>query len=92
MKEKPEENQNKGLTFLLKYYDDIFREDLPDDLTPDLDVDHVLDTVPNASTLYQPLYQLSPAKRVTTRQYISDLLKKNNQAKQVRLRGAAVFC
>lgn len=56
------------------YFDDVFREDLQEALSPKSDVDHTIDSVPTDSATCRSLYHLSPAELVPNEQFISDLL------------------
>lgn len=54
-------------TILLQKYHDVFRYDLPEDLPPIREVDHKIETFPDAKPPHRSIFQLSPAELVATK-------------------------
>ena len=73
---KPKKRNNYFcLSSLLEKYESVFREELPDGLSPKRTVDHEIVTDPNAKPPLRPLYQLSPAEMVAAKSYVTNLLR-----------------
>lgn len=68
------DERDPELRALLTEFEDVFQEELPHVLPLQRDVDHEIETLTNNSAPHCPLYQLSPAELVATRDYVDTLL------------------
>lgn len=67
---------DERLDAILENYAYLFRQDLPNGLPPERKVDHAIETQPDAKPPHRPLFQLSPAELLATKEYIIELLRK----------------
>ena len=88
--EKPAK-QNHQLDGLLKRFEGVFRDDLPEGLPPDRSVYHAIETKEGAKPPMRPLYQLSPAELVAVREYVIHLLRKGKIRRSKSPYGAFLF-
>ena len=88
--EKPAK-QNYQLDRLLKRFEGVFKDDLPEGLPPKRSVDHAIETEEEAKPPMRPLYQLSPAELVAVREYVIDLLRKGKIRRSKSPYGASLF-
>lgn len=61
---------------LLKRYSHIFRDDLPSGLPPKRPVDHTIELTEANVTPNRPIFQLSPAELLATKEYVTDLINR----------------
>lgn len=54
----------------------VFRDDLPSGLPPERNVDHQVNILPESKPPHRPIFQLSPAELVATKEYVADLPSK----------------
>ena len=76
---------------MLEKYKAVFSNELPDGLPPERSVEPAIKTDPNAKPPYRPLFQLSPAELLATKEYIEDLLKKGKIRRSSSPYGAPLF-
>lgn len=78
-----DENQNEDpeANRIWEDFLDVFTEEFPSELRPKRSVGHRIDTEPSSEPPHRPLFHLSPAELVTTKDYVTSLLesKKKNQ-------------
>lgn len=86
----PEKIQGK-LDALLAKHEKVFRDDLPPGLPPEREVDHAIEISEKEKPPHQPLFQLSPAELIATKEYITELLKKKKIRPSVSPYGAPLF-
>lgn len=68
--------REKELDQLLSKYSSVFREDLPEGLPPEREVDHAIEIDSQVKPPHRPLYQLSPADLLAVKDYVFHLLWK----------------
>lgn len=61
---------------ILRKFQDMFLEDLPDELPPMHDIQHVIDLIPEANFPYLPHYQMNPIEHLELRKKIDELMRK----------------
>lgn len=76
---------------LLKKYDEVFRDELPNGLPPCRSVDHAIEIEGVHKPPYRSLYQLSPAELVAMKNYIVGLLKSGKIRPSKSPYGAPLF-
>lgn len=69
----------------------MFCDDLPSGLPPERDVDHQIDILPGIKTPRRPIFQLSPAELLATKEYVADLLSKGKLRPSKSPFGAPLF-
>ena len=72
-----QEIQSDDLTKVLQKYEDVFPEDLPDQLPPPRSVDHHIHLVPGSEAPSRPTYRLSYTEMQELRRQIDELCNKN---------------
>lgn len=59
-----------------KEFSSVFHDDLPDGLPPKRNIDHQIEIRVDAKPPHKPIFQLSPAELLATKEYVTELLKK----------------
>lgn len=83
--------KNHRLDKLLQRFAHVFRNDLPARLPPERVVDHRIETQDGEKPPHRPLFQLSPAELLATKEYITDLLRKGKIRPSKSPYGAPLF-
>lgn len=76
---------------LLEQFSEVFRDDLPAGLPPKRSVDHTIEIEEDSKPPHRPIFQLSPAELLATKEYIVDLLKKGKIRPSRSPYGAPLF-
>lgn len=76
---------------LVTAFKDVFRDDLPDGLPPAREIDHKIETDPEAKPPHRGIFQLSPAELVATKEYVTNLLQKGKIRPSKSPYGAPLF-
>lgn len=84
-------SKDPEIVALEKEFSTVFRDDLPDELPPERDVDHKIETLPDSSPPHRGIFQLSPAELLATKEYIMGLLKKKKIRHSKSPYGAPLF-
>ena len=84
-------DRDKKMEELLKKYEKVFVDELPGGLPPKRDVDHAIETNPDARPPHRPLYQLSPSELIAAKAYIVELLRKGKIRRSRSPYGAPLF-
>lgn len=61
---------------LLKEYEDVTPEELPDGLPPKRDIQHHMDLIPGSALPNQAAYRLNPTQNAELNRQVTDLIKK----------------
>lgn len=89
---KPLKEMGKERLFeILDKYDEVFRDELPDGLPIERAVDHRIETLPGCSVPNRPLFQLSPAELLATKEYVEKLLRSGKLRRSIYPYGAPLF-
>lgn len=83
--------KDEELIDLQKEFEDVFRDDLPDGLPTTRDVDHKIETHPDADPTHRGIFQLSPAELAATKEYVTELLRKGKIRPSKYPYGAPLF-
>lgn len=86
----PEDVQSK-LDEIMTTFKGVFRDHLPPGLPPKRKVDHAIEVPPNSKPPHRPLFQLSPAELLATKEYVTDLLKRGKIRPSISPYGAPLF-
>lgn len=84
-------DKDEEITALEREFSKVFRDDLPEGLPPERDVDHRIETTPDSSPPHRGMFQLSPAELLATKDYITDLLRKGKIRPSKSPYGAPLF-
>lgn len=76
---------------MLRKHSAVFREDLPEGLPPEREIDHEIMVSEGSKPPHRALFQLSSSELIATKQYVTDLLKKGNIRPSISSYGAPWF-
>jgi len=74
--EPTQKEHPKEIVTASKEFEDVFLEDLPDQLPPLRDIQHVIDLVPGATLPNLPHYRLNPSEHQELHKQVGELLRK----------------
>lgn len=90
-REQEVDETDADLENLKREFATVFRNELPEGLPPERDVDHKIEIDPNEEPPYRGIYQLSPAELLATKEYVADLLKRKKIRPSKSPYGAPLF-
>lgn len=73
---RPQTHSDKEVADLELDFLSVFRDDSPDGFPPTQEVDHKIEVDAESTPPYKVIFQLSPAELLTTKVYVTSLLKK----------------
>lgn len=85
------QHHSQQLADLLEQYNDVFRDDLSKGLPPKRLVDHRIETDPCSKPPNRPLFQLSPAELLATKEYVTTLLRTKKIRPSISPYGSPLF-
>jgi len=74
--EQTQKEHPKEIVEALKKFEDVFPEDLPDQLPPLRDIQHTIDLIPGATLPNLPHYRLNPSEHQELQKQVGELLRK----------------
>lgn len=90
-KSKGHRTADTEIKALLEEFHDLFTDELPPGLPPKRSVDHVIEVEDDKKPPNRPIFQLSPAELLPTKDYLIDLLNKGKIRPNRSLYGAPLF-
>lgn len=90
-REQEFDETDADLENLKREFATVFRNELPEGLPPERDVDHKIEVDPNQEPPHRGIYQLSPAELLATKEYVADLLKRKKIRPSKSPYGAPLF-
>lgn len=89
--EHANDTDEPSLNASLSEFASVFRDDLPAGLPPKREVEHEMELQSDCTPPHKPLFQLSPAELLATKEYIQDLLSKRKIGPSGSSYGAPLF-